>query len=142
MTTPIASAPKPVYIMAVFLISMLYHMAVYYPLTYPTDLVGDLWPYALFYIGHGLGCVLEREYLKHTGKKLGGVHTGKKLGGVKGWLIFWTAMTLLGMPTAAREYGTGWVGVFRGQVGPPGQSPMCWLAYAVGLGPDPRSYKA
>ncbi len=84
--------------MAVFLISMLYHMAVYYPLTYPTDLVGDLWPYALFYIGHGLGCVLEREYLKRT---------GKKVGGVKGWLIFWTAMTLLGMPTAARSTGPG-----------------------------------
>lgn len=122
---------KSVYIMVVFLWSMMYHISVYYPLTHPTNLLREFWPYILFYVGHGLGCVLEREYYKRT---------GKKMGGWTGWCIFWGTMLLLGMPTAAREYGIGWGGRLRSELGGPQASLAAWVAYALGYGPHPASF--
>lgn len=111
--------------MSVFLVSALYHLALYYPIQQQLD----FYPYLLFFGMSGFGAVLERQYLKTTGKVVGGVW-----GAV--WL--WTWLVVWSQPLVAYEYRTGMTGAMRADLATAKQgSLVLWVAYWMGYGPSP-----
>lgn len=130
MAQPFAWLPKPLYIMLIFTISALFHIILYYPRKY--ELI--VYPYMLFYLANGIGCVAERAYRQVT---------GKRVGGLVGRIWTWTVLYLASQPMVASEFSTGWFGAMRAIFATQPQTSMvCWLVYALGWGPHPADILA
>lgn len=128
LASPFQRFGKAIHILAVFTISGLFHVAVFYA---PAKRL-VIYPYMIFYVGQGVGCIAERAFYRLT---------GRRVGGIAGWIWTWTFMYLTALPTVEHEYASGWVGVMRDVLSKkPEQSLVVWAVYALGWGPHPMSY--
>lgn len=110
--------------------SVLHHLITYWPLEHKVH----AYPYLLFFLGNGLGCILERAYYKITGKK---VH------GILGAIWVWTVMYNLSQPIVSTEYSSGWVGEMRGPFSEdPWTSLVAVAVYKLGWGESPDVLKS
>jgi len=88
----------------IFALSAAFHITIFYPIQHEFSIR----PYAIFYLANGIGCALEREYYRRT---------GRKVGGWVGWIWTWSVLLISGVPVAEHEYSNGWAGVNRGELG-------------------------
>lgn len=117
------------HILSVFLASAVFHIIIYRPVTHQLVVA----PYLLFYLAQGVGCVLERAYGRYTGRRVGGWYG-------RAWMLIFLLVT--GRPMVDEYYRIGWPGMMRGTLVAEGISPAAWLAYAFGVGQDPRQLMA
>jgi hypothetical protein len=128
--SPLKPLPRPLYILAIFALSGLYHVLVYYPVQ--RHLV--IYPYMVFYLANGLGCIAERSFRAATGKRMSGVW---------GWLWTWTFLYIVAQPTVDEQYSSGWVGCMRDVfTKEPEKSMVIWGVHALGWGPSPAEIYA
>ncbi|CAD6580694.1 MAG: hypothetical protein TREMPRED_002807 [Tremellales sp. Tagirdzhanova-0007] len=127
LATPFSYLPRPIHVISVFLISSLLHMTIYYPLR-QQFIVG---PYLSFFVGCGVGCVLERQFYHMTGKRVDGRW---------GMLWTWTFMLVVSVPIVEYEWSSGWTGAMRGELSRNKQFSMVeWLVWSLGFGPKPTA---
>jgi hypothetical protein len=130
LSRPFASLPRALYILAIFTISALYHIIIYYA----REHIVIAYPYLLFYLANGLACLAERQF-RHV--------TGRRVRGVYGWIWTWSFLFLVGQPTVDSEFSTGWAGCLRDVFSKePDKSMVVWLVHALGWGPSPAEILA
>jgi hypothetical protein len=119
-TAPLAHAPKPIRLMAIFASSMIAHFMMFYAIHHRILYI----PIGLTFLGQGLGCVLERYVLKRYGIRTGGPWG---LVWAVGWSLVW------GIPLVNAQYGSGWMGYVRRDITlKPEMSVVEWAVYALG----------
>ena len=105
--------------------SAAFHLTLYYPV----DRLFVPGPYLLFFGGSGIGCILERQFYRSTGRRVGGWW---------GWIWTFSVILLLCGPLVDHEWSSGWAGSMRGELAKHAKmSPVEWGAYALGLGERP-----
>ncbi|ORY31802.1 hypothetical protein BCR39DRAFT_525445 [Naematelia encephala] len=118
---------RPLHMIVCFLLSMTFHIILYYPITRKLNLK----PYLIFYMGQGLGCVIERAYYKRT---------GRRVGGVTGWIWTCAFVMLTAVPMVELEYSNGWAGTMRDSLARDRSlSPVEWIVYLLGWGKHPKA---
>lgn len=118
---PFENAPRPIHILAVFAGSTIAHYIIFYAI----DHTVMVWPVTLFFMGQGVGCILERHLLKHHGIRVGGLR-GRL------WCFVWGTLTAI--PLVNAQYGSGWIGYARRDFTlQPQNSPVEWALYALGF---------
>ncbi len=125
LAAPFSYLPRPIHVISVFFISALYHATFYYPLSHTFA----LWPYLSFFVGSGIGCALERQFYRITGKRVGGFW---------GAVWTWTFVLVVSIPIMDYEWSSGWAGVMRGELAKtPRMSIVEWAVWGLGMGPRP-----
>jgi hypothetical protein len=111
----------------IFALSAAFHITIFYPIQHEFSIR----PYAIFYLANGIGCALEREYYRRT---------GRKVGGWVGWIWTWSVLLISGVPVAEHEYSNGWAGVNRGELGKDRSLSLVeWVVYWLDMGSHPKS---
>jgi hypothetical protein len=119
---------RPMYIVAIFFLSALLHTWIGYPHNH--EIIPTLYPYCVLFVGSGIGCILERQFYRFTGRRVDGFW---------GWLWTWSFLAVISAPNVDFEWSRGWQGCMRGTFeGFPVTSPVLWVAYWLGHGPSPK----
>lgn len=117
---PFAKVSRSIHILATFFISTLVHWYDFYPITYRFS----PWPTAIFFMGQGMGCVMERYLFKSHGIRIGGIW-GRL------WAFTWFTLTVA--PLVNEQYGAGFAGgLRRDYTTKPETSLVEWGLYALG----------
>jgi len=118
---PFSVFGKEVHYFAVFGMSALWHIAMYYPLARKVS----FWPPCCMFLGQAFGILFERYLFKRHGIRVGGW-----------WGRIWgfTWFSIVAIPMTIQHHEWGWPGMMpRDYTLQPSFSGVEWLLYAVGL---------